>query len=322
MPVKNGAIHLPACLDSIINQTYIHWELIIVDDHSSDNTEQIIQDYMLSDKRISTCKNHGKGIINALRLAFDKSSGQYITRMDADDIMHEQKIELLKNQLFHRGPGFVAVGLVRYFKEGVIGKGYEQYASWLNHLTINSSNFDHMYRECTIPSPCWMMDKTDLEKIGAFDSHIYPEDYDLAFRMKVHNINLASVNKVIHYWRDHEMRATRNDPNYLDNRFVELKVKYFIESEMNERLLVLWGAGSKGKSIAKQLILRKIRFSWITNNPNKIGQNIYGLKLLSEAVLRETNSKNVIVSISGLNGEKYDSPLMERNNHHSYYFFT
>jgi len=72
-PFKNTICFLPECLDSILNQSYAHWELLIVDDHSKDSSLKLVEDYVKKDSRIRLFKNDGHGIIEALRLAFKNS---------------------------------------------------------------------------------------------------------------------------------------------------------------------------------------------------------------------------------------------------------
>ena len=219
IPFKNTAVFLPECLDSIINQSYTNWELLIVDDHSLDHSYGVVNAYAKKDKRIQLFKNNKKGIINALQLAFSKSTGSYITRMDSDDIMHHNKLELMLNDLFVNGRKTIALGLVKYFSENGIGDGYAKYESWLNSLTKLGDNYSEIYKECVIPSPCWMIHKDDLVQCGAFNSNIYPEDYDLAFRLYKHSIQPIASQNVLHYWRDYSTRASRTDKHYTENYF-------------------------------------------------------------------------------------------------------
>ena len=99
MPVKNTALFLNECLDSIVNQNELNFELIAIDDHSTDESYSILSNYSSKDSRIKVFKNSGKGIIEALRLAYKKSSGSLITRMDSDDIMSINKLKVLKTNL-------------------------------------------------------------------------------------------------------------------------------------------------------------------------------------------------------------------------------
>src|SRR5690606_18308761 len=186
LPFKNTAEFLPECLESIQNQTYTHWELLIVNDGSSDKSPQLVANFAKQDKRIKLFKNPGEGIISALRFAFEKSTGTYITRMDSDDVMTSQKLEILLDNLLHHGKNHLATGLVSYFSEKGISGGYKSYEIWLNTLTKSGNNYSEIYKECVIPSPCWMVHKDDLVACNAFNPNDYPEDYDLAFRFYKH----------------------------------------------------------------------------------------------------------------------------------------
>src|SRR5690606_10347489 len=127
-------------------------------------------------------KNLGNGIIDALKLGFKNSSGHFITRMDSDDVMAPNKLQRMCQDLLTHGKGHLALGLVSYFCEGELGEGYQNYEKWLNTLTRSGTNYTDIYKECVIPSPCWMVHRDDLMACGSFESTTYPEDYDLAFR--------------------------------------------------------------------------------------------------------------------------------------------
>jgi len=295
MPVKNAGLFLEECLDSILNQSIDNWELIAIDDNSSDNSVHILTRYASNDHRIKTITNTSSGIITALRLAYANANGTYITRMDADDIMLPQKLELLLEPLSINGPRSLSVGLVQYFSETTLGEGYRSYANWLNELTSHSMNFDSIYKECTIPSPAWMLHREDLDRCGAFDSNVYPEDYDLAFRMRADNLKVYPTKEIVHLWRDHPTRSSRTHDNYKDNTFLPLKVNHFLRSDHDtSKHLVLWGAGTKGKKIAKLLKAQNISFKWITNNTKKIGKEIYQ-KILEPDDSIETQVNNQII---------------------------
>ncbi|MEX2590379.1 MAG: glycosyltransferase family 2 protein [Chitinophagales bacterium] len=299
MPVKNAEPFLWQCLDSIIHQSYGNWELLAVNDHSDDDSFEILENYSAKDKRIQVLQNTGKGIIPALRLAYEKSKGKYITRMDADDICKQNKLGVLLNNLLKYGRGHIAIGQVEYFSENELGEGYKKYAEWLNSLTAKGNNFEEIFKECVIPSPCWMLHRADLEKCGAFSSDQYPEDYDLCFRMYAAGLKCIPCNQTLHLWRDHPERSSRNDPNYLDNHFSELKIKYFLKSEnKSDRALVLWGAGKRGKKLAVLLNAAHIDFHWICNNPNKIGNEIYGQVIHDESTFPKFQSSQVIVAVA------------------------
>ena len=299
IPFKDTAKFLPECLNSVVNQSYTHWELLIIDDHSTDNSFDIVNRYAENDKRIKLLKNTGKGIIDALKLALKKSTGTYITRMDSDDIMMSNKLDIMVNQLLKHGKQHIAIGLVRYFSETGIGDGYARYEAWLNRLSETGNNFSEIYKECVIPSPCWMIHKDDLMACDAFNANRYPEDYDLAFRFyKQHYICIPS-NDILHHWRDYNTRASRTDANYSENHFIDLKLHYFLELNYDSsRPLTVWGAGHKGKTIAKRLKEKGIPFIWICDNPKKIGKHIYNIELFNFEYLNQLEQPQSIVSVA------------------------
>lgn len=312
MPAKDVESFIISCIQSIIDQSYLKWELIVVDDHSSDNTCQILEDFAKKEKRIKILKNSGKGIIDALKLAYQNSNGNFITRMDADDLMPKNKIVELVNLLQQRKDVKIATGYVEYFSDNELGEGYKKYANWLNNLVDKESHFTEIYKECVIPSPCWMMRRKDFEFIGAFDNDVYPEDYDLCFRMYAHKMKVGGVAQVLHYWRDYSTRTSRTSSHYADNSFIKLKMYYFLKLDFNKhKKLILLGVGKKGKQIATTLINQNIKFHWVTNNSKKIGLKIYDVLIEDQAKTSFNKENQVIVAIANPDEQKAISSKIE-----------
>lgn len=313
MPIKNYAHYLPQCLSSILQQTFTNWELIAINDHSSDNTSQILRAFAKQDPRIRPLPNEGQGIIPALRTALKHSRGYYITRMDADDLMPPQKLQHLLETLQLHGPQHVATGFVSYFadKNKRVGPGYSRYAEWLNKLTQKKQNYQQIYRECTIPSPAWMCSRQDLLKAGAFKPETYPEDYDLCFRFYQAKLKIAPITKIIHLWRDHDQRISRNDPNYADNAFLHLKVPYFLKLDYQaQRPLVLYGAGKKGKRIAAMLNQHHIPFFWLCNRPGKWGKSMYNTPWQPPNTINSLNNPQIILALADTQGQNEVQKLL------------
>ncbi|MDO5970175.1 glycosyltransferase family 2 protein [Flavivirga aquimarina] len=299
IPFKNTEAFIKACLVSVLNQTYTHWELLIVDDASSDSSFNIVKEFAENDDRITLLKNSGSGIIDALRFAFKHSKGAFITRMDSDDIMHSNKLEVLVTNLLKHGKQHIAVGLVNYFSEDGIKEGYKNYEIWLNNLTKTGRNYSEIYKECVIPSPCWMAHRNDLIACDAFNPNRYPEDYDLAFRFYKHQYKCIPCDTVIHDWRDYSSRTSRTHEHYAENHFIDIKLRYFLELDYNpDKSLVIWGAGNKGKTVAKTLIKKAVPFQWICDNPNKIGRDIYGSVLKPFSALKNIKNPQSIITVA------------------------
>lgn len=298
-PFKNTEQYLTNCIESIINQSYTNWELLIVDDSSTDGSYNLVRSFAEKDPRIKLFKNTGSGIIDALRLGFNESSGDYITRMDSDDLMPKNKLEVLLNNLLKHGKQHVATGLVNYFSKDGISDGYSKYETWLNGLTKTGDNYSEIYKECVIPSPCWMIHREDFINCDGFNPNRYPEDYDLTFRFYKHSYKIIPCNKLLHYWRDYQTRTSRTHDNYAENTFLDIKMHYFLELDYDKnRPLVVWGAGWKGKTIAKTLLKKNIPFEWICNNPQKIGKHIYDQEMKPFQHLEHINQPQSIITVA------------------------
>lgn len=304
-PFKNTGSYLFECLDSVLEQTYQNWEMLLIDDHSSDNSAQIVAGYSKINSRVKLTKNNGVGIIEALRTGYSQSAGNFITRMDSDDIMAPEKLDTLISGLLESGKRHLATGRVKYFRKDGLSNGYIQYQNWLNRLTSDGSNYSEIYRECVIPSPCWMVYREDLEKCGAFNPDRYPEDYDLAFRFYKRGLKVIPCTQILHYWRDYSTRTSRTDEHYAANYFLDIKLHWFLQLDYNpDSPLVVWGAGSKGKEIARKLIEGETPFQWVCNNPNKIGHKIYGKEMLPFDSITNLVDPQIIVTVANKDAQR------------------
>ncbi|MEX0314567.1 MAG: glycosyltransferase family 2 protein [Allomuricauda sp.] len=299
IPFKNTAHFLPECLDSILDQDYPYWEVLAVDDHSEDESWDVLTSYTKKDSRIKVLPNQGHGIIPALRTAYSHSTGAFVTRMDSDDIMKSNRLSSMANSLAEYGSGHVSVGQVKYFSDRGISNGYERYEKWLNHLTSSGTNYTEIYKECVIPSPCWMTSRENLDFCGAFGPDRYPEDYDLTFRFYEKDLKIIPCNEILHLWRDYDNRTSRTHEHYAQNYFLDIKLYYFLKLDRDQnRPLTIWGAGFKGKTIAKRLVEQKIDFTWLCDNPQKIGKKIYGKELVHFTTLEKLKNPQSVVTVA------------------------
>jgi glycosyltransferase involved in cell wall biosynthesis len=305
MAVKDTEPYLPACLDSIIAQTYAHWELIAVNDHSSDNTPQILAAYAEKDKRIKVYHSTRHLLIPALQEAYKHAKGTLLNRMDSDDKMPDYKIELLVSEWEKYGKDHVIAGGTEHFvDEGEVGNGFRRYEEWINEIAQKGIHYQEIYKECVIPSHSWMIHRDDFDRVGAFDSEVYPEDYDLCFRFYREGLRVIGLDKVLHYWRDRSDRISRTWECYKDNRYFDLKLRYFYELDRDKsRPLVLWGAGKNGKDLAKLVLQKGDSFRWICDNKKKIGKHIYGVLLEHFEVLPQLINPQIIIVVSSPKGK-------------------
>ena len=92
LPVFNVEQYIEECIESILNQSYVFFELLIIDDCSTDNTLEILRSF--KDNRINIIeKSNNKGLVDSLNLGLDLAKGKYIVRIDGDDINTLKRFE-------------------------------------------------------------------------------------------------------------------------------------------------------------------------------------------------------------------------------------
>ena len=95
IPSFNEEKNISRCLDSVLNQTFTDFEVLCVDDGSTDKTYEIIEAYSKKDSRIIPLKNPNKGVSSARNFGIDNSNGEYIGFVDSDDFIQPQMYEFL-----------------------------------------------------------------------------------------------------------------------------------------------------------------------------------------------------------------------------------
>ena len=296
MPVKDTEAYLPDCLDSIRNQRFGDFELLAVDDGSTDRSRHILERAASEDPRVKWMPNEGVAVTDALRTAWKHSTGEWVHRMDSDDIMPPDKLERM---MAEAEMGHVVTGKVRYFSDWMVGLGFQRYESWINDLMDSGQHWEEIYMECPLPSPAWVVHREDLERVGAFGSDLLPEDYDLCFRFYRQGYRIKSIPKVIHLWRDHQVRTTRKVPAYFPMAYYPLKLKYFLEIDRDRsKPLVLWGAGKKGKLLARLLSEAGEPFIWVTDNQRKLGLHIHDTLLQGVEAAGTPNAQRILAVAS------------------------
>ncbi len=299
MPVKNAAPYLKECLDSILHQTYSHWELIAVDDHSTDQSKDIIFDYTRKDPRIHCLINEGHGIIEALQTGYRHARGSFLTRMDADDRMPDYRIEKMVNILAHQ-PKSIATGLVKYFGDQPISEGYLKYENWLNDINLSGKQWQQIYRECVIASPNWMIRKSELDEMGGFNDLTYPEDYHLVLKWYQKKLKIVTIPEVTLHWREHSERTSRNSEHYAQPSFFNLKINQFIKTDLRNQNLVLWGDNEKTKLTAKTLNKSGIPFHQFNLHDFKKTEKLKNPQILVGVYPEPDQRKNLESYLSGL----------------------
>ena len=300
MAAKDTAPYLPKCMDSIVRQTYKNWELIAINDHSSDRTPDILNWYAEKDDRIKVVHSRRHKLIPALKEGYAHAKGELINRMDSDDYMPDDKIEVLVTEWLKHGKGHIVAGGTQHFVDkGEIGDGFRRYEEWLNEVAREEKHYQEIYQECVIPSHCWIIHKEDFDAVSAFNPEVYPEDYDLCFRFYKKGLKVHGIDKVLHYWRDRSDRISRTWEEYKDNRYFEMKLRYFYQIDRDRsRPLLLWGAGRNGKDLAKLLFEEENTFHWVCDNRRKVGKDVYGITIKHQESVPEIEKPQILIVVT------------------------
>ncbi|HTA27605.1 MAG TPA: glycosyltransferase [Bacteroidia bacterium] len=204
MAVYNGERYLKESIESILGQTFKDFEFLIINDGSTDSSPEIINSF--SDSRIRLINNPVNiGVINALNLAVDKIQGEYVARMDCDDICAPQRLEkevaILKSNL---GISVVASHVSLIDTEG------KETGFWPEDIHTNTN--EEIYRmlpyENCIANPTVMLRTALLKKYRYNSFQKSSEDWDLWLRMATDNHKFYKINEALVKYRIHSSSIT------------------------------------------------------------------------------------------------------------------
>lgn len=213
MPCYNGVKFIGEAIESVINQTYKNWELIIVDDGSTDNSKKVI-DHYLSDTRINYIRHiRNKGIPIARNTGINSSCGEFIALLDQDDKWLPNKLALQLDKFDMSKPeiGLVFGNIVIINSKGQVINENKKLNIEINQLE-RKDIIKHLFVCNFIPSITVMFKKECINKIGQFDESIIwgGDDYELWLRL-TNEYNIAYLNMVLAMKRQHSNNYSNPD---------------------------------------------------------------------------------------------------------------
>ena len=208
-PTYNCAQYLPEALDSLLNQTYQDFEIVVIDDGSRDNTKDVISEYCKVSDKIKYFYQPNKGLSNARNKGIKLAKGQYVTFLDADDTFMPRMLEKT-HSLLSRNKECDAV-LTEWHQIDIDNKGQVIGESW-----IKMSNFPdtpekiyNMVFTDFIFDAYMTVRKTYLEKIGNFDERLsFGEDVDIWRRFAKHGIKIDLIKEPLFVYRKRQNSIT------------------------------------------------------------------------------------------------------------------
>lgn len=304
MPIRNEERYLPAALDSLYRQTHTAWELVAVDDGSSDRTAAILAESARRDRRVKVISRKGGGLVAALNAGLEACRAPLLARLDGDDICHPRRLERQAAYL-NASPdtGLVACNF-RHFPRSDIKQGMIDYESWQNALTGHPLIIRDLFVESPFVHPSIMVRRAVLDQLGGYHDRDWPEDYDLWLRMAASGVQFARLPQTLLFWRDHPERATRTMNEYALQAFRACKCHHLLNGFLKDTEdLVIAGAGLEARAWQRLLSAAEVTVSsWLDVDPRKIGSTLHNAPVISPDELH-LNGRKMIVAI-GVRGAR------------------
>jgi glycosyltransferase involved in cell wall biosynthesis len=308
LPCFNAEGSLSAAIDSIRRQTFLDWELIVVDDGSTDKSIEIARSAALMDERILVIPTAHGGIVEALALGCDAVRGEFIARMDADDIAAPARLNE-QTDLMCRGDCLAICGTQVSMTGGRLGSGRIRYEEWINSLVSHDEIVGELFVECPIPHPTFMMRREAYNSVGGYKDLGWAEDYDLCMRMFVAGMRFGKVSSKLLNWTESSDRLSMTSSRYSFEKFRALKRHYLFQTYLSEGFGVggvrfhQWGAGEVGKAWLREWEGRK-PISVVDINSRKIGTKIHNTQVISPDELPRPGQTFIVIAVGAPNARE------------------
>lgn len=281
--MRNAIDTLNECIDSIRAQTLSTYEVIAVDDGSTDGSRQRLKQEAARDQRWRVVDSPSRGIVAALNAGLAHCQTQLVARMDADDVMLPTRLAL-QHQLLQEQPDLTVLGCcVELIETAVTGAGFRQYVRWQNSCITPLQIDLARYIESPLVHPSVMFRREIIEQYGGYRDGPFAEDYELWLRLLAGGEKMSKCPTTLLRWRDGMHRLSRSDPRCSDEAFGRLRAEYLARDprllEARTRL-VIWGAGRKTRHRAGHLLAHGFApKAWIDIDPRKIGNIVNGARV-------------------------------------------
>jgi glycosyltransferase involved in cell wall biosynthesis len=224
IPTYNRAHFLNETIDSILSQTYTNWECIVVDDGSTDDTEELLQKFCKKDKRIRYYhrpQDRPKGANACRNFGFEVSNGAFINWFDSDDLMEKFKIETQVNQLLNSKYDFVICQTMMFdvYKKKELG---------LRAHKLKSENIfqDYVLQKIfwLTGAPLWRKEFLKKNKL-TFDERLQQaQDYDFHMNVLSVSTNYLADEKPLVLFRQHEENMSNSTIDNTEKYFSNILV--------------------------------------------------------------------------------------------------
>lgn len=259
LPTYNGERYLAQSIESCIAQTYPHWELIIVDDASTDSTPEIIARYVTADSRIRSVRHEtNRRLPAALNTGFALAQGEYLTWTSDDNIYRPYALERM-------------VGFLRDHPEiGLIYTDYSYMDEAGNELRRRVVKQPERLVFGCIIGPCFLYHRAVYEKLGAYAEELFlAEDYDYWLRTAQH-FRMAPLHENLYCYRGHDEQLGARYTNQVAESALlaqERSVPHLRWVSRNTRAEALLHMAITAKTLRKNFAMVRYLLMAFTNSP-------------------------------------------------------
>lgn len=251
-----NAPFLEEAIQSILVQTFADFELVLVDNGSTDQSTEVARSYV-NHPKVRLIKEPERGVVYAMNAGIKSAKGQLIARMDADDISFQERLQHQVDVFNANTTIDIVSGLVTYLGDES-NEGFIHYVAWLNSIKTHTDISLNQFVEFPMANPSMMLRSSVFDKFGMYEEGAFPEDYEFFLRLQSKGIRMTKVHVPVLKWRDSESRLTRTDPRYSQNSFFRIKAKYLAGwLERNNPFhpnVFLWGAGRRSRRRSDYLL--------------------------------------------------------------------
>ncbi len=299
LPARDAAATLAASLRSVLRQRFDDWECVVVDDGSTDATGAVAASFADVDGRFVLVPTPRRGLVAALNVGLARCRGALVARMDADDVMHRERLAVQAAALAADETLFAVGTHVRIFPRAQLAAGWRAYERWLNGMRSADHVRAEAFVECPVVHPTLMLRRPALQELGYRDAG-WPEDYDLVLRALARGLEIGIVPRRLLAWRDRPGRLSRTGDAYALPRFAAIKAAFLAERflAVSDRY-VLWGYGSTGRTLRRALAAHgKHATHVIEVHPGRLGNVIHGAPVVGPDALPGLAPLPVVVSVA------------------------
>jgi cellulose synthase/poly-beta-1,6-N-acetylglucosamine synthase-like glycosyltransferase len=297
LPFRDAAATLAEAVASVLGDMNGDDELVLVDDGSRDASTSIASQLAECDPRIACVASGGIGVAGALTRGLERCNGEWIARMDADDVSLPGRLRA-ERELLEREPLLGAVATRVELFGANVGDGIRRYVDWQNQLVSASDHARSIFVESPVCHPSTMLRRSALDAVGGYHSGEFAEDYDLWLRLVDAGWGIAKVPDVLFRWRIHGQNVTWNDPRTTFAALRRLRARHL--ARKIDRPFGIWGAGAAGTRLSTELATHGARASFFIDiDPLKVGRTRHGGPILDvKSGLARTRADRMLLIVA------------------------